>query len=348
MFLQGLVPDLYAAGCNYSVESINGATNSQKRSEAGMEAALDVQYAMGIGYPIKITYYLVGGIGIQLDDNGVAVPEEQSSNEPYLDFLAYLLEKPDCELPHVISISYSDSEISVPALYARRVCNMFGILSARGTSILAASGDGVARGSSDSNCRTNDGSNRDAAMSVFPATCPWITAVGAVTGTRDPPEGASFSGGGFSQLFARPQWQSTAVSGYVKALNGRMKGYYNEHFRAVPDISGLGSAFTVIQNGQPLTLQGTSASTPVAAAMIALINDARVRRGKHILGCLNRVLYTAKVQSALQDITTGQSYACIFSNNKSEGWLTAKGWNTVTGLGAATEFEKLFDVLVNF
>ncbi|KAF7556335.1 hypothetical protein G7Z17_g1492 [Cylindrodendrum hubeiense] len=347
MFLQGMAPDLYAAGYNYSIVDVNSARNSQNRSMAGIEAALDVQYSMGIGHPVDITYYLVGGRGTQLNDSGGALSAEESSNEPYLEFLEYLLDKPDCELPHVISISYADNEVSVPALYAHRVYSMFGLLTARGTSILAASGDGGTRGSGDSNCRTNDGSNRDVAMAVFPATCPWVTAVGAVTGASDPPEGASFSGGGFSQMFARPQWQNSAVSGYVKALNGRMMGYYNDSFRAVPDISAQGTSFMIMQNGYPMSVQGTSASTPIVAAMIALINDARVRRGKNVLGFLNRILYTEQVQSTLLDITKGQSYECTFSGNESEGWTTAEGWDAVTGLGVPNDFKKLIDLLVS-
>ncbi|KAK7397573.1 hypothetical protein QQX98_013060 [Neonectria punicea] len=346
-FLKILAPDLYAKGYNYSVELLNGGKNSQVLSDSGPEAALDVQYAMGVGYPTQITYYLAGGRGIKLDNNGTQVSTSQSDNEPYLEFVEYLLDMPDDKLPQVLSISYADNEVSVPRLYAERTCALFGLLTARGTTILVASGDGGAKGSSNSNCRTNDGTNQDVAMSVFPATCPWVTSVGGVTNVRDPPEGAEFSGGGFSQYFPREAWQDAAVESYVKQLNGTLDGYYNASFRAVPDISAVASSFVVRQGGEASLLRGTSASTPVVAAMIALINDARVRKGKRVLGWLNEALYSEEVQAVLQDVTKGQSYSCDFSEGGLVGgWPATKGYDAITGLGVPYDFQKLFDVLV--
>ncbi|KAH6989151.1 peptidase S8/S53 domain-containing protein [Ilyonectria sp. MPI-CAGE-AT-0026] len=348
LFLKTLAPDLYAKGYNYTVQLIKGAENLQDLSKSGGEAALDVQYAMAAGYPSNIIYYLAAGRGIKLDDDGKPLPEEESNNEPYLEFLQYLLGLPDSELPHVLSISYADNEVSVPLPYAKRVCDLFGLLTGRGTTVLVASGDGGAKGSSNSNCRTNDGSDKDVAMSVFPATCPWVTAVGAVTNTRDPPNGADFSGGGFSQYFQRPDWQDAAVEGYVGELNGFMSGYYSPKFRAVPDISAVGSNFLVKQGGTSILLRGTSASTPVLGAMIALINEARVRQGKPVLGWLNKKLYSKEVRDVLQDITAGQSLSCNFRRGGLVGgWPAKKGWDAITGLGVPYDFQKFFDVLVN-
>ncbi|KPM38017.1 hypothetical protein AK830_g8506, partial [Neonectria ditissima] len=98
-FLKILAPDLYTKGYNYSVELLNGGQNSQVLSDSGGEAALDVQYAMGVGYPAEITYYLAGGRGVKLNDNGTQVSTGQSDNEPYLEFVEYLLDLPDNKLP---------------------------------------------------------------------------------------------------------------------------------------------------------------------------------------------------------------------------------------------------------
>ncbi|KAH7171308.1 peptidase S8/S53 domain-containing protein [Dactylonectria macrodidyma] len=347
LFLETLAPDLYAKGYNYSVELVNGGQNSQNLFQSGAEAALDVQYALALGHPTNITYYLSGGRGAELDDNGEPLSEEESENEPYLEFLEYLLDLTDERLPHVLSISYADDEVSVPLPYAIRVCNLLGVLTSRGTTVLVASGDGGARGSSDSKCRTNDGTDKDVAMSVFPGSCPWVTAVGAVKNVGDPPDGAEYSGGGFSQYFKRPSWQDAAVSSYVTELDGFMSGYYDPNFRALPDISAVGSSFMVKQAGQTRVLRGTSASTPVIAAMIALIDDARVRQGKPVLGWLNGILYTEEARAVLQDITGGQSLSCNFrEGGLIGGWPAKRGWDAITGLGVPYDFQKLFDVLV--
>ncbi|KAF4450253.1 hypothetical protein F53441_6535 [Fusarium austroafricanum] len=347
-FLRIYAEPLYKAHYNFSVQLINGAENSQVVFDSGNEAALDVQYGMALGYPTNITYYLADGRGPTLGDDGKELPQEYNDNEPYLEFLDYMLDLSDDEIPHVLSISYGDNEVSVPRKYAERVCSLFGLLTARGTTIMAASGDGGAKGASNSTCRTNDGTNKDVTMSVFPATCPWITSVGGVTSGIEPLEGTEFSGGGFSQYFPREKWQDSSVKSYVKALGGHLHGHYNASNRAVPDLSVAATSFITRAKGQPVGLRGTSASAPVAAAMIALINDARVRKGKQVLGYINEILYSKEVRTALQDVAKGESRSCNFRKGGSPGgWPAKKGWDAITGLGVPSDFQKLFDVLVD-
>lgn len=346
-FLRIYAKPLHEARYNFSTQLINGAKNSQDLFDSGNEAALDVQYAMALGYPTNITYYLADGRGPQLGDDGEQVPEEYNDNEPYLEFLDYLLDLSDDEVPHVLSVSYGDNEVSVPRKYAERVCSLFGLLTARGTTILAASGDGGAKGSSNSTCRTNDGTNKDVTMAVFPATCPWVTSIGGIAAGGEPFEGAEFSGGGFSQYFPREKWQDASVESYIKSLDGHLDGHFNASNRGVPDISITATSFITRLKGQQVALRGTSASTPVVAAMIALINDARVRKGKDVLGWINEVLYSDEVQAVLSDVSAGESRACDFEKGHSPaGWPAAKGWDAITGLGVPADFQKLFDVLV--
>jgi len=56
------------------------------------------------------------------------------SNEPYLDFLHYILQD---VLPQTITTPYGEDEQSVPASYAQEVCSMFGKLGARGVSVVS-------------------------------------------------------------------------------------------------------------------------------------------------------------------------------------------------------------------
>jgi tripeptidyl-peptidase I len=126
------------------LELVNNGTNDANR--AGSEAALDVQYALALGFPAKVTYYSTGGRGVKIDKDGVNRTGPDSDNEPYVDLLTYLLALDDEAIPHVLSVSYADDEQSVPEPYALRVCDMFAMLVARGVTVLAASGDGGARG----------------------------------------------------------------------------------------------------------------------------------------------------------------------------------------------------------
>jgi tripeptidyl-peptidase-1 len=65
----------------------------------------------------------------------------QGSNEPYLDFLTYMLKLPDAKLPQTLTTSYGEDEQSVPRAYAEKVCQMFGQLGARGVSVVFSSGE---------------------------------------------------------------------------------------------------------------------------------------------------------------------------------------------------------------
>ncbi|CAI4213155.1 unnamed protein product [Parascedosporium putredinis] len=279
-FMNEYAPYIPESVRNVTIELINGGQDPQIMSKAGMEAALDVQYALSLGYPANIVYSVTGGRGEKLDATGQPMAESRSDNEPYLEFLEYLLAKDDdADLPHVISISYADDEQGVPREYALKVCDLFAALTSRGVSILVATGDGGSRGVRYGDCRSNDGLNRPITMASFPATCPYVTAIGAVNQVA-PPQVATFSTGGFSIYFDRPAWQADAVEGYIAALDGRLEGHYEAGGRAIPDV----------------------ASTPVLAAMFALVNDARARRGLSRTGWLNPRLYSDEVRAVMKDV----------------------------------------------
>jgi tripeptidyl-peptidase-1 len=339
--------DLVDADYNFTVEYVKGGENKQDPGTAGGEANLDIQFGMAVGFPTNVVYYSTGGRGVKLGNDGKQLTGELDDNEPYLDFFQYLSAKPDADLPHVLSISYADDEPSVPIKYARKVCNEIGMLSARGVSVISGSGDGGAKGARNATCRSNDGRNKDMTISTFPASCPWVTSVGAVNNGKEQPDGSDFSTGGFSNYFAREDWQDAAAEEYIAALKGHLKGYYNPRGRITPDISAIGTQFNTIINGSPLMLKGTSASTPVFAGIIALINDARVREGKPLLGWLNGRLYSESVRETLQDITEGVSLSCVFSGGKTPGgWPATKGYDAITGVGVPNNFEKFKNAML--
>lgn len=329
---------------NITITLLNNATpwdlHSTDPALSGLEANLDVQYALSLGYPTQVIYYATGGRGTKLDSSGRPLPvnDPRANNEPFLEFLQALLALPDNQIPHVLSISYADDEQSVPRRYAHRVCDLFAALAARGTSVLVATGDGGAAGIGFSagggdSCVKNDGSGRHAFVPTFPASCPWVTSVGATDNTALNLTGAEFSSGGFSEYFDRPIWQRAAVDPYIAShlrsqprrsnrpgkTRDKKKVYFARNGRGTPDIAAIGSGFQIMHRGEMVEVRGTSASTPVVAAMVALVNDQRLRQGKRSLGWLNGYLYLdPKVRGVLKDVEGGKSEGCVFPGEMME------------------------------
>ena len=69
-------------------------------------------------------------------------------------------------------------------------------------------------------------------------------------------------------------------------------------------------------------------ATPIAAAVLALVNDALINAGKSTLGFMNPWLYSEGYK-AFNDILSGFAGGC----NTTTGLPAAKGWDAVTGLG---------------
>merc|ERR1712187_548345 len=131
----------------------------------------------------------------------------------------------------------------------------------------------------------------------------------------------------------------TATSGYLARSDIKLPAEkdYCRNGRATPEISALGEGYQVINAGKTLNVVGTSASSPLFAGLISLLNEYRLQNGKSSLGFLNPLLYemaTSK-KSTFRDVTIG--------NNRidrsgplaplSEGYDCAEGWDAVTGFG---------------
>lgn len=195
----------------------------------------------------------------------------------------------------MISSSYGDDEQTVPYSYAKVVCNQFAQLGARGVTILCVSGgNGVGPSGT---CFTNDGKHTPAFLPRFPNTCPYVTSVGATkdfnpeVAASDPSSGFA-SGGGFSNYFSRPQYQSGSVQAYVSDIEPRYSGLYKSSGRAYPDLAAQGQQVVAIWNGKVYLIDGASASTPIVAGVLTLVYDALIAAGKSPLGFLNPWLYS--------------------------------------------------------
>lgn len=295
----------------------------------GIEANLDLQIMAGNTLPTHITYYYTPGHA-----DAKTVKGHKVLNEPYLEFFSKLVLLPDDELPQIVSISYSDVERTVDRGYAEKVCDYAALLGIRGTSVIVSSGDdGVG---SDDNCDA-----KDPFLPTFPASCPYVTAVGG-TKNEDVEQVASdtldeyHSGSGFSDYFDRPAYQHDAVEQYLPKTREH-KDRFNASGRAYPDLSLTSSSFAVFHKGNVRGMSGTSAATQLAAALFAMVNDARIAAGQPVLGFLNPILYYhfAPAKTPFRDIVKGKTYGC-----GGAAFVAAPGWDVASGLGAP-----LFDAI---
>ncbi|KAK7981348.1 subtilisin-like protein [Apiospora saccharicola] len=307
----------------FNVVNVNGGANIDDVKKAQLEGQLDTQFTTAFTGPLNVTYHM----------------------EPYLDYLDFLLAQDD--IPQVISISYTDDEQAVPRAYADQVCDRFSYLAMRGVSVLVASGDAGAQGTRYSDCKGPDSEPRF--IPTFPASCPWVTTVGATAGWGG---AVGWSSGGFSNYYPTPAWQKDAVDKYL-ALGPNGTGVpaenpwfaWNASGRAYPDVTLLGVDYLVINGGSPNPAKGTSASTPVIAAMITLLNDIRLKKGMPVLGFLNPLLYASNVAEAgFTDITEGNINGCSIEGHQQAGFQAAVGWDAASGLGAP-DFAKLRKLL---
>ncbi|KAH9162590.1 subtilisin-like protein [Lactarius sanguifluus] len=297
----------------YTVTLVNGG--GYNPNTPGEEANADLQLTEGLTYPTPHIFYSTG---------------TSSNGEIYLAWLVALLNQQN--VPQTITASYGNYEKFYPTDYAYQVCVLFAQLGARGASVLFASGDhGVGEG----DCKTNGGTVRFTPF--FPATCPFVTAVGGTT-SFDPEVGASLSGGGFSEYFRRPTYQQQAVSTFLGNLGQQYAGLYNPPGRAIPDIAAQAMTIPIFHKGQEENIKGTSCSTPVLAGIISLLNDYRISHGKRPLGFLNPWLYGGGL-NGLNDIVSGSNPGC-----NTDGFSAIVGWDPVTGLGTP-DFERLMYIL---
>ncbi|KAF1935916.1 tripeptidyl-peptidase-like protein [Clathrospora elynae] len=343
-FAKSLAPK--AIGSNFTVTPVNGGLDDQNSASDSVEANLDIQYTAGIVAPlINTNFYSTAGRGVLVPDLDQPSADD-NNNEPYLEFFTYLVGLEDDELPQVLTTSYGEDEQSVPATYAKKVCDMIGQLGTRGVSVIFSSGDtGVG-----SACQTNDGKNTTRFLPIFPAACPYVTSVGGTTGVQ-PEAAVGFSSGGFSDLFDRPAYQDNAINGYLKKLGSQWAGLYNPNGRGFPDVAAQGQRFQVFDKGSLRSVAGTSASAPTFASVVALLNNARIAAGKPSLGFLNPWIYE-KGYTGMNDIVDGGSDGCtgrdIYSGLPAPfvpyaSWNATEGWDPVTGHGTP-DFQQLLSL----
>jgi tripeptidyl-peptidase-1 len=322
------------------------------------ESNLDVQYLMGMAQNVPTTYYYAKDI-----------PKGQID---WVDFLLKIANSP--QLDTVYSISYGSYEITL-SLSEAEIFNIIAIeLGVMGTTIFASSGDDGVVGH-----ETRKGIKNCGYFPQFPASSPYVTAVGGTNGPQyEHPEIACMSGlfanapsittgGGFSDVYNAPSYQIAYQREWVKKVNNTIQepyynsstlrlfgvdmipGVYNSSMRGYPDISFIAHSYQVFINGEIQGIDGTSASCPVFAALVNLVNYRRKLAGNSTMGWLNPFLYK-KSSSFVKDITVGHNNCTAvikindnrFINCCKHGFSATPGWDPVTGLGSLNWNKFLF------
>jgi len=292
-------PSVHAVG-------VDGARNAPEHNPNGAdgEVLLDIEVAGALAPKAEILVYFA-----------------PNTDAGFLDAVAAAAHANPT--PDAISISWGAREDAwtEQALYA--FDEALADAAALGVTVTAAAGDdGSADGATDRKAHVD-----------FPAASPHALACGGTTLVADPVTGEVTSetvwnngpgrgatGGGISVTFRQPQWQA----GLPPSETGR----------GVPDVAANAdpaTGYQVLVDGVPMVIGGTSAVSPLWAALVARINQATGTR----LGLAQPALYQhaqpATTTPGFRDITVGNNGA----------YEAAPGWDPCTGLGVADGAELL-------
>ncbi|MGA2182377.1 MAG: protease pro-enzyme activation domain-containing protein [Bryobacteraceae bacterium] len=183
--------------------------------------------------------------------------------------------------------------------------------------------------------KTTNGPTGASALGYIPETS-WNETAGTV---NLPDNGIlAASGGGVSILFSQPSWQTGP-------------GVPNLGARLVPDIafsSAAHDAYLAFSQGNLYGFEGTSASAPSFAGVVALLNQYLVSKGiqkQAGMGNINPELYRLAQSSpgVFHDVTTGSNIVpCAGGSpdctNGFLGYSAGPGYDMVTGLGSVDAF----------
>ena len=218
-------------------------------------------------------------------------------------------------------------------------------LGSRGVSVIVASGDMGVSGRAGTRKRFHAG---------FPASSPYVTAVGGTNFAAKNTVGEEWawggSGGGFSDHFRVPSYQAAAVAAYLaRGAANASSGFpdascYNATGRGFPDVSALGGSnnpYFIWNGGKKSSAYGTSAGTPVVAVVVAKLNELRLAAGKPPMGFINPFLYAnAGPGGGFNDVTVGANCGLPDGCPNGGGFPATPGWDAATGLGTPN-FSKL-------
>jgi len=286
-----------------------GANAPSPGNDADGEVALDIQVAGGVAPGAKIAVYFTANTDAGFVDSITAATHDSAHS------------------PSIISISWGGPESQWTGQSVQTMNSALQDAASLGLTVFVASGDSLA----------TDGVGDGKAHVDFPASSPWAIGCGGteitvsggkITAEQVWNDGTGGTGGGISDLFPVPSFQSGVV--LPPSVNGGHVG------RGVPDVAGNaapGSGYRVVTDGKISVVGGTSAVAPLWAGLTALLNQ---KAGKPV-GFFLAKLYAAK--AGTREITAGNNRP----TGSTIGYDSGPNWNACTGLGVpiGSALEKL-------
>ena len=343
-------------------------------TQPGGESTLDLQWISAIAPGAKTVFFSVTG-------PGPAIPPGQGAY--ILEWALQVSNLTDADAPKVTSISYGDTEIGFfnkfgDFSYVQRMEVELAKMAVRGLTVVAGSGDA---GASNVGEAGNDVSPTDPTCTPFrafyPSSSPYVLSLSStflttaylpvceqkmgpvpVQCTQVGERSVSVrdglywtTGGGFANRSDNetPLWQQAQVDAFLtRAKAGGLLpptdgGVWNARGRGYPDLSTLGHNLLFVFAGALGTVDGTSASGPVAAGLLTLVNDALLHQGLPTLGLVNPLLYSLQesTPTAFNDIVMGSNFdgdwqppCAQYPAQCPYGFTTQPGWDPVSGLGS--------------
>jgi len=314
------VPDVVPVSVDHAATNID--------DDAAVEVMLDIEVIAGVCPKATIPVYF----GPDLSERSLIDTVDRAIHDQVNN-------------PFVLSISWGDFEESQRWSDGTldRINESFQEAALMGVTICVASGDDG----------TDDGAGDGHAHADFPASSPFVLAVGGTDlrvpqgraverawkdgdGRRPVIGGTGGSGGGgVSSHFPRPDFQREIT---IESINpGAIVG------RVLPDVAAHAqtdsrtTGYFQVTDGRGFLDGGTSASAPLWAALIGLVN-AELQKQKGVnarAGYLTPVLYQAGEQGkpigsvVCTDITVGDNASAAIG-----GYHATSGYDAVTGWGS--------------
>ena len=238
-------------------------------------------------------------------------------------------------LADVISQSWGATEDTLFSAAGRRLVAQFHHFyagaTARGVTIVCASGDNGAAGSTLSLSHLFP-----YPVVQFPADDPLVLAVGgtrlnvAANGRVQDETAWTGSGGGMSKIYGEPLYQRLLPAATQRLLAGH-RGLPDVAYNAAPE-----SSVPVYQKGRWTLASGTSAAAPQWAGLVALADQAAGRDLGSINTTLYRIAASPRYHMGFRDITSGGITGPKRDGSGTIGiaFRAGRGWDAATGWGS--------------
>jgi subtilase family serine protease len=284
---------------NVSTVSVDGGAGSGSGSG---EAAMDIEDVIGLAPHANVRVYQGPATGGGAYDTYARIVSDNVAK--------------------VVTTSWGLCEPDQSSGTAAAESTLFQEAAVQGQTILASTGDLGSNDCSDHRQSVDD-----------PASQPWVTGVGASSihssGETVWNNGYGATGGGVSEVWARPAYQAAAAQPESSVSCGSA----GNTCREVPDVTANGdpnTGYVIYYDGQWNTMGGTSISTPTWAALTALADSSPACAG-HPVGFANPALYklAASAYGAnFGDVTNGAN-----GYDHVAGFSAGPGYDMASGLG---------------